>query len=39
MIIDDLIEIYNQKKNKFGSEAYRYISNVLAEAGVLNIFS
>ena len=32
MRINDLIKIYNQKKIKFGNEAYRYISNVLAEA-------
>ena len=32
MTIKDLIEIYNQKKTNFGTEAYRHISNVLAEA-------
>jgi len=32
MTINDLIQIYNQKKKKFGSEAYRHISNLLREA-------
>jgi len=32
MTIDDLIEIYNQKKEQYGKEAYRHISNVLSEA-------
>jgi len=32
MTIDDLIKIYETKKKKYGSESYRYISNVLKEA-------
>jgi len=32
MTIQDLIKIYEKKKTKYGIEAYRHISNVLAEA-------
>ncbi|NQU83556.1 MAG: DNA modification methylase [Parcubacteria group bacterium] len=32
MTIDDLIKIYEVKKEEFGLEAYRHISNVLKEA-------
>ncbi len=32
MIITDLILLYNKKKEKFGKEAYRHISNLLREA-------
>ena len=32
MNIGDLIKIYEVKKAQYGSEAYRYISNVLMEA-------
>ncbi|MBM3712821.1 MAG: DNA modification methylase [Actinobacteria bacterium] len=32
MTIKDLISLYNKKKDKFGKEAYRYISNLLREA-------
>lgn len=32
MTIEDLIKIYEIKKEKFGSQAYRHISNVLGEA-------
>lgn len=32
MTINDLIKIYETKKQKYGTEAYRYISNVLKEA-------
>lgn len=32
MTIDDLIEIYEKKKKKYGAEACRHISNVLKEA-------
>jgi len=32
MTIKDLISLYNKKKDKFGKEAYRHISNLLREA-------
>ncbi len=32
MNIKDLIKLYDRKKQKYGNEAYRYISNLLAEA-------
>ena len=32
MTIDDLIKIYETKKQKYGTEAYRHISNVLRNA-------
>ena len=32
MTINDLIKIYEIKKQKYGIEAYRHISNVLKEA-------
>ena len=32
MTIKDLIKIYETKKEKYGAQAYRYISNVLKEA-------
>jgi len=32
MTIKDLIKIYETKKEKYGTQAYRYISNVLKEA-------
>ena len=32
MNINDLISIYEKKKEKYGAEAYRHISNVLKEA-------
>ena len=32
MTIQDLIKIYDTKKKKHGTEAYRHISNVLKEA-------
>jgi type II restriction enzyme len=32
MTIEDLIKIYETKKEKYGIQAYRYISNVLKEA-------
>ena len=32
MTIKDLIKIYETKKKKYGTQAYRYISNVLREA-------
>ncbi len=32
MTIQDLIKIYETKKQKYGDQAYRHISNVLKEA-------
>jgi len=32
MTINDLIALYNKKKEKYGKEAYRHISNLLREA-------
>lgn len=32
MTINDLIALYNKKKEKYGTEAYRHISNLLREA-------
>jgi len=32
MTIKDLIKIYEIKKEKYGAQAYRHISNVLKEA-------
>jgi len=32
MTINDLISLYNKKKEKYGKEAYRHISNLLREA-------
>lgn len=32
MTISDLISLYNKKKEKYGKEAYRHISNLLREA-------
>jgi len=32
MTIKDLINLYNKKKEQYGKNAYRYISNVLSEA-------
>ncbi|MFH0924896.1 MAG: hypothetical protein V1872_04575 [bacterium] len=32
MNIKDLIKLYDKKKERYGIEAYRYISNLLAEA-------
>lgn len=32
MTTDDLIELYKKKKKKFGNEAYKYISDIFAEA-------
>ena len=32
MTIKDLIKIYETKKEKYGAQAYRHISNVLKEA-------
>ncbi len=32
MNIKDLIKLYDRKKERYGNEAYRYISNLLAEA-------
>ena len=32
MTIKDLIALYEKKKEKFGKEAYRHISNLLREA-------
>lgn len=32
MTINDLIDLYNKKKEKYGKEAYRHISNLLREA-------
>lgn len=32
MTFDDLISLYNKKKEKYGKEAYRHISNLLREA-------
>lgn len=34
MTINDLIQLYEQKKEKFGKDAYRYISNLLQEAKI-----
>ncbi len=34
MTINDLILLYNKKKEKYGKEAYRHISNLLQEAKV-----
>lgn len=34
MTIDDLIKLYEEKKKKYGKEAYRYISTLLREAKI-----
>ncbi len=36
MTINDLIKIYETKKKKYGTQAYRHISNVLTEAKELH---
>lgn len=37
MTIDDLIKLYEEKKKEFGSETYKYISDILAEAKITHI--
>jgi hypothetical protein len=32
MNINDLIELYEKNKKKYGNETYRYISSILAQA-------
>jgi type II restriction enzyme len=36
MTINDLLEMYNVKKEKYGAEAYKYISKLMQEAKVIH---